>query len=256
MLFLRRIKLLAVLLLSISVSSCQPDVPISTPAPSPVLWNVHYTSTLSWLGAHFHSCTAEQADTSIVVFEQPAQAITPNEVDFAMRWGSPADISGYAAVIGYDEMVVIVHPDNPVAALSQEDLIDIYYGSIRFWSQYNPAGAAVTGRIRLWTYPTGSDIQDIFAAITGSDIQGDAVLYLAPDPAAMLEAVAADPAAIGYIPERWLDESVRSVELTGAEVQSLSHPILAFSRGEPQGEQRAWLLCLEERIRLANESVP
>jgi hypothetical protein len=256
MLFIRRSRLLAALLLTFMVSSCQPVVPLSTPVPTPILWTVHYTPTLSWLGADFHACTAEQTNTSIVVFEQPAQALDPFEVDFVMRWGPPDEVTSYAAVIGYDEMVVIVHPDNPVAELSQDALVDIYAGAIRFWSQFNPADAAVTGRIRLYTYPSGSDIHEIFVQFTSNNDQGDPILLLAPDPTAMMQAVAADPAAIGYLPKRWLDGSVRAVGLIGEETQSLYQPILALSSEEPQGEQRAWLLCIEERIQLASEEVP
>jgi hypothetical protein len=55
------------------------------------------------------------------------------------------------------------------------------------------------------------------------------VIFLAPDPGAMLEAISEDPAAIGFIPRRWLEEIVSSVTITDVEDEELRQPILALS---------------------------
>jgi hypothetical protein len=240
--FILRLALLVLLLVA-----CQP-VMQSEPVPTPVVWKIQYTPALSWMGPDFGACIAEQPHASIVVHEEPATALDPDAVDFAFRWGSPQEIQGYAAIAGWDEMVFIVHPDNPVEVLTQSNLVDIYAGVVRSWSRFNPAGGGVTGRIHIWGYPTDSDLSEIFTALTANTGQHDAVLFFAPDPQAMLEAISEDPTAIGFIPLRWLDERVRTVSAEDMEEEDLQQPILALSQAEPEGDRRAWLLCVQERL--------
>jgi hypothetical protein len=246
MLFPNRILLLALVML---LTACQP-VPRSDPVPTPVIWEVQYSPTLSWLGPDFSACVAEQPHASIVVFEKPAQSLHAVDADFAFRWGAPSELQSFAAVVGWDKLTFIVHPDNPIETLSQSDVIDLYAGTIRSWNRFNPADAAVTGRVRLWTYPEGNDVLVVFSGLMNDSEQGDAVLYLAPDPQAMLQAVSEDPLAIGFIPRRWLDGSVRAVDMVDVDEALPRQPILAISQAEPQGDRRAWLLCVQERLNI------
>ena len=71
---------------------------------------------------------------------------------------------------------------------------------------------------------------------------------LAPAPAEMRAAIAADPASIGLLPGRFLDSSVRRLEIDDLDPDALRAPLLAFTPGEPQGPLRAWLFCLQERL--------
>jgi hypothetical protein len=239
-----KLSLASILLL---LTACQPIVR-SEPMPTPVVWKIEYTPALNWLGSDFSACMEDQPHASILAFEEPAAALDPAGVDFAFRWGPAQDIAGYAAVAGWDELVMIVHPDNPVDAFTSTDVENIYAGRTRSWSNLNPSDAAVTGRIHVWVYPAGNDVMEVFAALFGNADQGDAVLYLAPHPDAMLQAISEDPAAVGFIPRRWLDERVRAVMIGDMEEEDQQQPILALSRAEPEGDRRAWLLCVQERL--------
>jgi hypothetical protein len=245
--FLPQFKIFLLVLLLLLLVACQP-VAISDPVPTPEVWEIQYTPSLSWLGPHFSACIEEQPHASIVVFEAPSSALDPLAVDFAFRWGPPSEVQGYAAVAGWDELEMIVHPDNTLEALSRDEVTEIYAGSILSWSRLHTAESAASGRIHLWGYPTGNDVMDRFMVMSGSTGQGDAVLFLAPDPEAMLQAISEDVSAIGFVPRRWLDERVSSVAITDVEDEELRQPILALSRAEPQGDRRAWLLCLQGRL--------
>ena len=65
---------------------------------------------------------------------------------------------------------------------------------------------------------------------------------------AMLEAVANDPQAIGFLPTRWLNQSVKPIEILDFQNNDLLLPILAVTKSEPTGLTRDWLLCLQEQI--------
>jgi hypothetical protein len=64
----------------------------------------------------------------------------------------------------------------------------------------------------------------------------------------MRQAVAADPSAIGYLPRRWVDSSLRPLSIDGISETSLRQPILAVTQTTPQGAQKEWLLCLQRSI--------
>jgi hypothetical protein len=70
--------------------------------------------------------------------------------------------------------------------------------------------------------------------------------YLVPDPEAMVEAVRADPGAIGYLPASWLtNTAVRSITLETEVLHALLQPILVISHHEPQGLERILISCLQ-----------
>ena len=75
---------------------------------------------------------------------------------------------------------------------------------------------------------------------------------LAPDSVAMLEAVAGDPNAIGYLPGSFLasgDETlvnkVKTIQLDEALETDLLQPILALTQNEPSGLMRELLICVQ-----------
>jgi hypothetical protein len=75
---------------------------------------------------------------------------------------------------------------------------------------------------------------------------------LAPDPAAMLEAISKDENSIGYLPASFLLSSgsvnpgeVNLVQLDQPLETALDQPVVALTQAEPQGLLRSLLVCLE-----------
>jgi len=71
--------------------------------------------------------------------------------------------------------------------------------------------------------------------------------YLASDSGAMLEALAQNPGAVGYLLKSQLNTAVRTVRVNGIPSFNPTQPILALSLKEPQGYARQLLLCLQEK---------
>jgi ABC-type phosphate transport system substrate-binding protein len=146
--------------------------------------------------------------------------------------------------LGSDDLVVVVNPQNPVHNLTGSQLRNIFSGASRAWSAYSKGK---TNPIQVWVYPTGNEIRQYFEdALAPLRLNPSALL--APDPAAMRQAVAGDTSAIGYLPGRWVDSSVRQLSITDISELSLPQPILAITPTEPQGAQKEWLLCLQRSI--------
>jgi len=99
----------------------------------------------------------------------------------------------------------------------------------------------------VWSYLQGNEIRQFFEdALSPVDLLSSA--HLAPDPNAMRQAVAADPSAIGYLPGRWVDSSVRPLSIAGSPAPSYASPSWAATQATPHGAQKEWLLCLQRSI--------
>jgi phosphate transport system substrate-binding protein len=157
---------------------------------------------------------------------------------------TPAD--GYVAVVGEESIVLIVNANNPVSTIGPEKLQDLFTGRLKTWAEVGGKPEPV----QVWAYLDGDDIRSVFDAVIfpGEKITSQALL--APNPQVMLEAVADDPQAIGYVPQIWLDQSddktrVRALNLNIYLANNLRQPLLALTRSEPVGSLRELLVCIQ-----------
>jgi hypothetical protein len=229
-----------VVLLCLITCSCQPGITPSL-VPTPQVIELQTTSSLRHLQPWFKTCIEAQGGSALVMQELPAPALDTTGNGLALRWGSDSAPAAYAAVIGYDDLVMIVHPANPLNKLDLAALQAMYSGTRKQWSETS-AGDAV----KPWSYPAGEDIQSIFYSVLLKGTQpARSTAFIAPDPQAMLEAVSTDPGAIGFIPRRWLSSQVKEISIDGIDRSSLRQPILALTQSEPEGQKKQWLLCLQ-----------
>jgi len=98
-------------------------------------------------------------------------------------------------VLGLDGLAVVVHRDNPVRALTKRQIGDIFAGKIADWS----AVGGKAGSIHLHARDAKSGTFDTFKSIVlgTSPLEAHATRY--EDSNALSDAVAADPAAIGFV---------------------------------------------------------
>lgn len=236
------IRMVISLVIGLAATSCQTAPPVLVPTPQS--WRVQYTPALAWMAPEFNLCIRQQPGYALVVFEKPASALDIAQDEIALRWGAAAENTGYLAELGSDDLVVVVNPQNQVHDLTGGQLRNIFSGASRAWSAYSEGSP---NQIHVWVYPTGNEIRQYFEDALGP-LRLNPSALLAPDPVAMRQAVAADTSAIGYLPGRWVDSSVRQLSITDIAETSLRQPILAITPTEPQGAQKEWLLCLQRSI--------
>jgi ABC-type phosphate transport system substrate-binding protein len=236
-------RLIIALVISQAITSCQAVTPPAI-VPTPQFLRVQYTPALAWMAPEFNLCIRQQSGYALVVFEKPASSLDITQAEITLRLGSPGGDSGYQAELGSDELVVVVNPQNSLQELTGSQVRDIFSGSSRTWSKVSKGNP---NPIQVWTYPQGNEIRQYFEDAL-SPILLNPAAHLAPDPAAMQQAVAADPSAIGYLPVNWVDSSVRQLSIPDIAASSLRLPILAITQTEPQGAQKEWLLCLQHSI--------
>lgn len=113
------------------------------------------------------------------------------------------------ARVGRFGLVVAVHQDNPVSALSHDQLRDIYSGRVVDWAEVGGA----PGPIRVYGRTTGSASEGAFADFFyGEDGSADVVRAL-PLFADMQRAIADNPRSIGYVAVGY-DKGLKRVALT------------------------------------------
>jgi hypothetical protein len=232
--------LLALALSGFGSPACLPTLQ-PEPEPTPSVLQINLSPSLDTLRPLMKRCAGEQPNLGLVV----SGSLKPDieQSDLAIQWGTNNLPGGFAAVLGEETLVFVVNLQNPLDEISWADIQAIYQGERHEW----PAGGP-TEEIHPFAYPDNMDTQQIFVALAGPPPLPSNVTYLAPDPAAMVEVVSANQAAIGFIPQRRLDERVKSVRIVGLEESRLRQPVLSLSKSEPEGPQKTWLLCLQDGL--------
>lgn len=241
--------LLAAFALTSILTGCLPaDAP---PPPTPRVLRLQITPALAGWSGRLQVCALRDPSIGLAVDERPAGDLDLSQADAALRLGPPPQEAVHALVLGWEEIVLIANPESPRDTLSLEEVRSAYSGRAVDWgmpatqtSATPTPSAALT--IHAWTYPPGDDLRTVFDLALWTGQPPAARLSEAPSPAALLQAVAEDPAAIGYVPKSFLNHSVRELALKNSLPGDLRQPVLALVPAEPQGVLRAFLVCLQD----------
>ena len=217
--------------------------------PTVNIWQVQYTPATAWLAPYFQTCAAEQSGVNLVASAHPAQALDVQTADFSFEWGERTTPPPFAVVIAQDRLVVVVNPANPISSLTVSQIQDLFSGKNDSWGPLIQANCASCGTgfassIKAYVYAPDGEMQQAAAWISPGP-----ETILAPDPAAVVAAVASEPGSIGFVPAHWLDASVKQLSVEDAGPGLLGRPVLAMAPVEPQGAKRAWLACLQAQIK-------
>lgn len=145
-----------------------------------------------------------------------------------------------------DGVAVIVHPKNPVKALSADQVRAIFAGKVSNWKELGGPDQA----IHVFSREETSGTREVFwtLALNKGEVSGAADVV--PSNGAMKTAVAGDPAAVGYMSVGYVDESVAAVVLDGVRpsidnVRSGTYPVArglySNTKGEPGPLVKAFL---------------
>ncbi len=219
-----------VLLLGL-LSACKPLV-TSTPPPAPQPIRVASSATLHPWVEILHQCALEIPEMGLITEETSAANLEFSTADLTLWFGEPPQrISGYAALLGTDNIVIIAGSGVALRNLNNYSLRGFYTES--------------ESGYQVWSYPDGNELRNIFDHTVLGEMALSPSARLAPNPSAMMEAVAADPLAIGYVPKSWITEDVQIISIERDLQTAFEHPILSLSNTEPTGSLRTYLVCLQ-----------
>lgn len=121
--------------------------------------------------------------------------------------------------IARDAIVVCVHPDNPVQALSLEELGAIYRGEITNWSEVGGRDSEIVVLSRDTTSGTFVFFREAVVRQDGflPDAEFTTQAMFAPSTQFIVDETAQNVHAVGYIGLGYLDDTVKAVDLLTGE---------------------------------------
>ena len=197
-----------------------------TPAVTPQVANFYATSAASpWLSA-VYDC----APASVAVNLSDAES-----AQVTLRLGEPDHLATPAYQIASEDIVVVVHPQTGVGALTLEQVRQLFLGQVMNWQELGGNDLPV----QVWTFSPDEDIQAIFDRTVMHGQPVTSLARLAVSAQSMSEAVGTQPGSVGVLTRRW-----QSGDTSEAFVAA-SAPVLAVVKSEPQGDLRELLGCLQ-----------
>jgi phosphate transport system substrate-binding protein len=149
-------------------------------------------------------------------------------------------------MVARDGLAVVVHPENPIRALTLAEVRSIYAGDRRSWQALGGAAAQIT----VITREDGSGTRAAFEELVMGGRQIAARALVQDSSGSVRQMVAADPAAIGYISLGLVDQTVRAVTLDGVAASEaaidagrypLVRPFLFVIVGDGRADARAFI---------------
>ncbi len=228
--------------LVMTLAGCQGQ-PVEPTTPIELM-DVEVDPALAWITPVMAKCALE---TSVNLNVKEIEPIDQSfdGADILIRWTTSTTEGGESFNLGQDRLAIIVHPENPVSEISETQLVEIYSGLLPDWSNLD---ANHSGSIHSWVYPINSDLQGFFSQIVLPLEELTNLNFIAPNPESLLEAVSQDPTAVGFVPSRWLNPSVKELPVNGPGNAGWSRPILAVTKTSPEGSLRDWLLCIQDVV--------
>lgn len=190
-----------------------------------------------------------------------ASTLFPPDAE-AGRPPQPGDEALVRTPIGIDGLAMIVHPANAVTALSLAQLRDIFRGAVLNWQ----ALGSDAGEVVLVSREDGSGARDLFEARVMGEERVALTAAVMPTSQDVLDYVAGNPAAIGYVSRAyataWIpgeaatsdaplaEAPIKVLEVEGrlptraalaAQQYVLTQPLYLITRGAPTGRVRQFI---------------
>jgi hypothetical protein len=239
--------LIAITLLVLSPACGQVATPAAlSPVPSLQTIRLGYTPALLPWAEAAGRCAANLPDVAFFPIEIAENSNIALELQLAYFVEESDKPQEFTYKISQESLVLIKNHVNMLPALDQEMVGGVLSGRIVDWREVSgaalPITTTVTQTIVLIGYPVGDPLQISLANSTGT--QPPPQVRLVPDPAAMLQAVHEDPAALGYVPESWLGSN-RPAEVQQIDSARINLSVVAFTLSPPVGAVKALLVCLQ-----------
>lgn len=168
------------------------------------------------------------------------------QIGMSSRNLMPDEKSLIAIPIAYDAIAVIVHPSNPLADLSVEQVRKIFSGQITNWRDLGGPPQPIT----LVTREEGSGTREAFQHLIMGPTEISLRALVQDSNGAIRQVVADDRHAIGYISLGLVDQRVKALRIDGVEPSienikgqsyKMIRPFLFVFKAEPQGLAKSFL---------------
>ena len=131
-------------------------------------------------------------------------------------------------ILAYDALSVVVHPDNPVSGLSREQMEEIFTGKIKNWKEVGGENLAIIPYSR----ETSSGTYEFFKEnVLGNKNYMNGILSM-PATGGIIQSISQTKGAIGYVGFAYVNESVKSLEVSYDQGQTFIRPTVENVKNE------------------------
>jgi undecaprenyl-diphosphatase len=253
--------ILGVLVLGFSLLDPQKSV-VAAPIGNFPAISVNYPSSLSWLAPIINECNQKNATLSLTYEEQPIPSQSTLPV-INLGFEDINDSVSTTYLIGYETLKIVSNKNNPLVQLNLSQLKELFEGANATWADFikrcdqcpnkNSFSILADKSIQLWVYPNSNYEQKIFSRTILNNSQPSLLVNIAPDVSTMAEALQINPAAIGFLPAHWINDSLKSIEITDLNAEEIKFPIVASVSLLPVQSYEELLLCIQNSM-VKNES--
>ena len=162
------------------------------------------------------------------------------DIGAASRELKPEEPDLITHLLARDGIAIVVHPSNPVAGLTTEEVRSIFAGEITNWSDIGGDDEAITVIAR----EEGSGTRTAFEEMVMGEELVTATAILQPSNGTIRTAVASTPASIGFMSFGYVDEAAKSLAIDGVEgtaenakagTYPIVRPLYFLTKEEPEG---------------------
>lgn len=242
------------LLLAAGCQQTPAPPPAAVATPSLAVLRIGITTS----AAAFADLVAEpyhqQTDNAILHFvpantETLLKDLAAGQLDAVLVHHLPLDSDFWFNPVALDGLVIVVHPDNPVSNLGREEVQAIFNGRLSNWSAVGGPALPIT----LISREPGAGTRAIFQQRIMAEQRIHINTIIEPGHQALVTAVAADAAAVGYsmmgaaggVKALAIDGISSSPAETARQNYPLTAPLYFVAATEPQGELRTFLAWLQ-----------
>lgn len=150
------------------------------------------------------------------------QLVQSEQVDVGMVSGPTQNTNNLLLTpIARDTVAIILNPENELANLSLEELQAIFSGKILNWLEVDGLSAS----IQVVSRESGSGTRAVFEAAAMGNRKVTPTAIVLPSSQAVVDFVAQNPNAIGYVSSAFLDEQIYAVPIDGTEPVKNGQPV-------------------------------
>jgi phosphate transport system substrate-binding protein len=150
--------------------------------------------------------------------------------------------------IAMDGVCIIVHPSNPITALTIAQVRDIYKGDIKNWKELGGPDMEI---VIISRDSSSGTYETINEKVMNEEKMAKNVEYVNSNPQAQAR-VKTTPGAIGYVGLGFVDASVKALKIDGIQptkqtiasgVYPISRPLFMFTNGYPKLGSMVFKFC-------------
>ena len=234
-------------IVSVLLAAC--SAPLSqTPELERPIIKVQISPSVTHLLDKLNSCAEKQDSLHVFVQSVLTQEMKSIDYDLTIRPGLKNTSDQFVSVLGYEEIILITHPDNPLVSISEEDLKQVFIGEFASWQEIQGASTVTNfdHPVSVFSYSPNDELHQWLIQDLLQIEKGQLRVQFVGSQEKMVEQVHKTPGAIGYILKSQADNQVNTVSLDPKDDLNLTIPVLSITNEDPQNELFSLLLCLQE----------